>query len=205
MAERRARILETARGLIAAGGWRSLQMRSLARASGVSVPTLYNLFGSKEALLGAAIADHVQRVLETTPGPGIEGLLGLLERAGEEVERMPRYTRSVLRSFLAPEDPRGVRHRVALELGRALVGAVRALQRERQLVDWVYPRFVADRLTANAITAVMAWASGLRDAEGMRRDLVAGSCLVLLGVARGRTRSHCETRLRQLASAPATV
>ena len=50
-AERRARILASARRLIAERGFDGLTMRDLAAASRVSVPTLYNLFGGKQALL----------------------------------------------------------------------------------------------------------------------------------------------------------
>ena len=49
MAERRERILEAARGLVERGGYDGLTMRSLATASGVTVPTVYNLIGGKEA------------------------------------------------------------------------------------------------------------------------------------------------------------
>ncbi len=50
-AERRARILAAARELIAERGYDGITMRDLARASRVSVPTLYDLFGGKQALL----------------------------------------------------------------------------------------------------------------------------------------------------------
>ena len=54
MAERRARILEAARGLIETRGYAALTMRDLAGASGVTVSTLYNLIGNKQAVLLAA-------------------------------------------------------------------------------------------------------------------------------------------------------
>ena len=55
MAERRERILEAARAIIGERGYEGLTMRELAQASRVTVPTIYNLIGSKEAVLFAAV------------------------------------------------------------------------------------------------------------------------------------------------------
>lgn len=50
---RRDRILAEARGIIARGGADTLNLRDLAKAAGVTVPTIYNLIGSKEDVLVA--------------------------------------------------------------------------------------------------------------------------------------------------------
>ena len=57
-AERRTRILEAAREIIADRGYEALTMRDLALASRVTVPTIYNLIGSKEQVLSAAIREQ---------------------------------------------------------------------------------------------------------------------------------------------------
>ncbi|MGE4607774.1 MAG: helix-turn-helix domain-containing protein, partial [Myxococcota bacterium] len=54
-AERRERILGSAREMIGARGYESLTMRDLARTARVTVPTIYNLIGGKEAVLFAAV------------------------------------------------------------------------------------------------------------------------------------------------------
>ena len=51
MAARRERILEAARGIIAIEGFDSLNLRELAIAADVTVPTIYNLVGNKTALI----------------------------------------------------------------------------------------------------------------------------------------------------------
>lgn len=53
----RARILEAASKLIAAGGVAALTTRAVAAAAGVQTPTLYRLFGDKRGLL-AAVAER---------------------------------------------------------------------------------------------------------------------------------------------------
>ncbi len=59
---RRQRIIEAARTLIAAGGMSSLSMRKLGAQAGLSVTTLYNLFGNRDGILSALIDDTIDRV-----------------------------------------------------------------------------------------------------------------------------------------------
>ena len=55
MRKRRERILHAARTLIATDGFEALNVRALAAAAGVTVPTLYNLIGRKEAIVVASL------------------------------------------------------------------------------------------------------------------------------------------------------
>ena len=55
MRERRGRILEAARELLAERGYAAVTVRELAERCGVSVPTLYNRFESKDALIAEAV------------------------------------------------------------------------------------------------------------------------------------------------------
>ena len=54
--ERRQRILEAARDQITAVGYDALTMKHLAQAGGVSIKTLYSLYGSKDELMLTAVA-----------------------------------------------------------------------------------------------------------------------------------------------------
>lgn len=62
MRKRRERILHAARTLIAADGFEALNVRALAAAAGVTVPTLYNLIGRKEAIVVAMYAETVDEI-----------------------------------------------------------------------------------------------------------------------------------------------
>ena len=48
-------ILKASRTLIQKEGWSAINIRSVASACGVSVGSIYNYFGSKTALMGAAV------------------------------------------------------------------------------------------------------------------------------------------------------
>ena len=55
--DRRRRILESTRDLLAEGGYEGLQMRVLAERAGVSPMTLYNRFGNKDDLILTALQE----------------------------------------------------------------------------------------------------------------------------------------------------
>ena len=59
MAARRERILDTARRIIALDGFDSLNLRELALAADVTVPTIYNLIGNKAALVEALFDETI--------------------------------------------------------------------------------------------------------------------------------------------------
>ncbi|MGD8829867.1 MAG: TetR/AcrR family transcriptional regulator, partial [Pseudomonadales bacterium] len=56
---RRQRILEAARSLIRETARTRFSMRMLAEKSGVSLVTPYNLFGSKQAIMGTLLDEDI--------------------------------------------------------------------------------------------------------------------------------------------------
>jgi len=70
--QRRAQILATALEVFTEGGFHGSSTREIARRVGVTEPTLFHYFGSKQALLAAVLAARDER----TPGPA--GDLGRL-------------------------------------------------------------------------------------------------------------------------------
>ncbi|HTZ70754.1 MAG TPA: TetR/AcrR family transcriptional regulator [Acetobacteraceae bacterium] len=62
MEARRGRILEEAGRLLSAGGIEELTVRALAQQARVTVPTIYNLIGAKEAIVAALVAEALDRL-----------------------------------------------------------------------------------------------------------------------------------------------
>lgn len=62
---RRDRILREAHRMIASLGFDGLNLRALAKAADVTVPTIYNLIGSKDELLSALVEKAVLRIEES--------------------------------------------------------------------------------------------------------------------------------------------
>src|SRR5947209_493065 len=103
---RRAKIIEAVTELIAEVGAEAVQMRDVAKRSGVALATVYRYFNSKEYLLAAALEDWqkrlTRRILATRgrhagqdPVPGI---VDYLRRAQRAFHRNPNMTLLMLQT-----------------------------------------------------------------------------------------------------------
>ena len=61
LADKRTRILDAARGLVAEGGWAETQVASVASAAGLATGTVYRYFASKAELFAEVLARVSQR------------------------------------------------------------------------------------------------------------------------------------------------
>src|SRR5438105_2871277 len=100
--ERRTRIMAAARKLVAERGYDGLTMRDLARAARVSVPTLYNLFGSKDAILTAELLASATALAARLPKTGDSFFargMTVFEAGMQQIEESPEFHRAVMRMF----------------------------------------------------------------------------------------------------------
>src|SRR4051794_9182134 len=96
--ERRRNIQKAARALIEERGYEGLTMRDLAERARVSVPTLYNLFGSKDAILIAELQDVAAELARSLPKTGDSFLargMVVFEAGQRAIENAPEFFRSV--------------------------------------------------------------------------------------------------------------
>lgn len=199
-AERRARILAAARRLIAERGYNGLTMRDLARASRVSVPTLYNLFGGKQALLlgelestFAAVVAGVERARD---GNVVDRALATCDAGNDELLAAPRYSRELILLFLTSSDTAALRRASADRYGEIMADVLRDGQSAGDVEPWVDPALLARRMFAHYQLAMIEWARGEIDADAFRTATRFGMCVMLLGVARGRARRQLIAEIR---------
>ncbi|WP_332818820.1 TetR/AcrR family transcriptional regulator [Sphingopyxis sp.] len=99
MNERRDRILDAARSIIAENGFDALTTRGLAQVAGVSAPTLYNLIGGKDDIVRAlakAGAEHVQHRLSLLEFDScLEWIEAIADEAVDMVESDETYHRAL--------------------------------------------------------------------------------------------------------------
>ena len=143
MAERRQRILAAARAIVATRGYEALTMRELAQASRVTVPTLYNLIGGKEAVLAAAVEEQTARFLAAIERRGgtspAARLLAVVDACTRELLGLPAYYRTLLH-LLYTRRGRGARAQArGPALGGELAAALRAIAEAGELVGWAEP------------------------------------------------------------------
>jgi AcrR family transcriptional regulator len=131
-------------------------MRELAKASRVSVPTLYNLFGGKQALLLGELEETFTNVAASLErardGSFVERALAACEAGNEDLLAAPGYSRELTHVFPhvgrhaadAPRDRRAVRRD---DGGRAARRAV-----ERRARRWVEPVTCRDACSRTTCT-----------------------------------------------------
>jgi AcrR family transcriptional regulator len=197
--ERRRRILEAARGLIAERGYDAVTMRDLAERGLVSVPTLYALFGSKNELLSVAVESYFADLVGMVEVVESEsGLPPLVETLSRETPRHAAYSRSLV-TFMrdASEMTGGLNDLVAGRLSRELTGALEEMRENRQLVQWANPRPLAERLAGQISITTFAWALHQISDEELRGTMLYGTAVTLLGLARGGAAKELEALVRE--------
>src|SRR5215831_10171727 len=152
-AERRERIAQAARALIAERGYEGLTMRDLARAARVSVPTLYNLFGSKDAIIVSELHAMAGAIAAALPPTGTTGSFFARGMAGFDagmaiIERDPSFFRAAIHMFLTSPASDEVRRRTDEAFIAIMRSNLQAARRAGQLVDWADPDIVARHMHA---------------------------------------------------------
>ena len=204
-AERRARILAAARELIAERGYQGLTMRDLARASRVSVPTLYNLFGGKQALLLGEL-EHtfsavVAAIANARDGDVVDRALATCDAGNADLLAVPRYSRELILLFLTSAETASLRRDAAEGYADLMADLLRDGQRAGDVEPWIDPAVLSRRMFAHYSLAMIEWARGEMDADAFRAVTRFGMCAMLLGVARGRARQRLAAELRRAQSA----
>jgi AcrR family transcriptional regulator len=85
IAERRSRILGETKRLIGEVGMNGFTLRDLARCAGVSVTTIYNIFGDKEGVIAHALREFHEGIRLNLPGGGAN-LTGICRSIMETTE-----------------------------------------------------------------------------------------------------------------------
>ena len=203
--ERRARILAEARRQIAAGGWNSLTMRDLARASRVSVPTVYNLVGGKEALLSALMEDLFTEVSETglsVRGSWVERAQSLWRAGLEAFTDAPGYARELVRLFASMPGPNAIRRDQQTRYVPLMAAILHDGQRQGDLARLIAPEPLARTMYSHWIAQTLRWAHGELSDDALRVAVERGLSLLLLGLARDESREALTRSLAELADAP---
>ena len=202
--ERRKRILGAARKLVVQSGYGGLTMRDLAKAARVSVPTLYNLFGSKDAILVAeleASATVLASKIVPTSSFFSNGM-AVFEAGMAQIESDPEFYRQVMRMALTSTETVESRRRAEEAYIAIMAGNLAAAKAAGQLAPWAEPAIVARHMFALYMACFLAWGMGELDWPTFRAAALSGICHLLVGVARGAFADEVEHRLIALLRDP---
>lgn len=198
--ERRERILEAARELIAAHGYDGLTMRDLASHCRVSVPTLYNQFGSKGALLAYAVEAHFEGLLSRAHqarSRGVPRLVAVIDVCVDEMIRIPAYYRSLMSAFLGAGDTVPLQASLASELSTEIEKTLADMQEQEQLEAWASPTVLSRQITAASIASCIVWSLGGLTDHALRAAMVHAATAMTLGAALGPARAALQREARK--------
>ena len=141
--EREARILQAALTVFAQAGYSGATMDAVAAEAGLSKPTLYQYFASKEALFQAMLLPHRDRMLDPFAHPSGKGL----------AHDLLGFAWAYADTVMAPE---------MLALARLIIGEVQRFPE----IGAAYQAAGPDRL----LRGMMRWLAGQRDAGHLVYD-----------------------------------
>jgi AcrR family transcriptional regulator len=191
---RRAAILDTARAMIAEVGYEAVKVRDLAERCRVSVPTLYNQFGGKDGLLGAAIEDHFGGPLSLAQ-TGFERLLLIIDQCVLQLLTLSEYHQRLLEAFMSLDNTIAVQQRIAVRLTAAFETELQTMLEKRQIVPWASPALLAEQLTSSCINTAVVWSSGFYSDANLGPSMRFATGLLLFGVVRGKSQALIKARV----------
>ncbi len=200
--DRRKRILRSASAHLEAKGLEALSMSSIARASEVSVKTLYNLFGSRDELLLEAAAETLvdlgQSEVILAAEKGIPRLLTYVVSTMEDFIKAPGYAHAII-SILAKADME--QNLTDLHMGvvrRFAEASLQVAADQGELIEGVETEMIAQHISANQWGAVLLWIKGLIDISDLPRHVAYSHYMTLIPVCIGSRRAHLEQEFKAL-------
>lgn len=196
--ERRDRIIQRVRELIAERGIEPLAMRDLGEECSVAVATLYNQFGSREGVIGAALEavfrDRFEPLSERTkdlsPAKQFEVRITTATRA--ILGDLREYTRSVMFFYFHHTPHPALRSAIHDFVVADFRHILEDIQRRGDLEPWVDVACFADDIVTQHYALVMKWAQGhIRDRD-LRSRCMCAIGANFIGITRGKTRAAFE-------------
>ncbi len=156
--QRRDRILDTARELIAVYGYDGVRMRELAERAGVSPKTLYDQYNSKENLLWVAVEEKLSdayRAIDAAEiDTGIDRLNHIARSLSEAVVESPAYALA-LAKLLTTNAASEFADIATATYSKALA----QIEMEGDLEPWIDIPSIASLLHQHVSQHYLAWAA----------------------------------------------
>ncbi len=187
MADRRERILDAARDYVAEVGYERATTRGLAERAGVSPATLFNIYGSKEGVIAAAVEDHLAGFLggDGPPLTSIAQLIGSVKRMPKEILRIPHYSEAMAAIYFSPDVDNAVRDTLRATAQSKQSALITHLGETDQLADWVDPAPLNDQLTNGLFAVIHDWAIGRISNSELKKRLLSTALVILSAATTG--------------------
>ena len=205
-AERRARIVETARRIATTGGVEALSMRMLSVESGVSLPTIYNLIGGRDEVLAAVLAQIGETFEAEVALSSTNATDRCFEIADRLLDTMMNHS-TLARSIVAEGLTSLLSESVSSPFrryGLALLVALTEAAEQGDLDAETQPILVVEQMASLTAVRIFRWATDdvSPDMEGkhLRSAVIHGIGLILAGVSSEKRRAQVIARVHEAQS-----
>lgn len=202
MHERRRRILDATRRMVAERGLKSFSMRELAHSADVALRTLYNAFGSRDHLLAVAVKEYyeefVRKMRYEHPAGTLRGTMERLAQVHGRNIKIRNYTRTIMSIYFAASIDRELWttvHRISADNYWLLLSN---LHDRRQLHEGVDLKTATDTLTHLEYAMINEWCQGRIDDAHFVRRLLEAVLTQLSGLTRARAHAEVNGMLAAL-------
>jgi len=201
--ERRRRILEETRKVIAEQGIAALSMNEIGQRAGVAKRTLYNAFQTRERMIATAIQEYfdeyVSRIVYSSP-PGtmqhnLERMISVVQRN----RKIRNYIKAIMALYFSSDVDRDIwtaMHSPAIHHNKQWI---EALDATKQLQPWVQVDKLVDDLVRFEYATINDWAQGRIPDDEVIVRLVSSYLSCLLGSLKGAARKEVEALIKDIA------
>lgn len=197
--ERRRRILDETRKLIAERGLTGFSMDEICKRADVAKRTLYNAYQTKERLIAISIHEYFDRYIAKIPYTAPPGSLqGSIERMVFVIQRnlqIRNYITAIMSVYFSPDPDPSIwqtMHSMAVESN---LQWIQSLEARGQLQPWVNPQRLADDVVRLEYAVIYDWCRGRIPDEQVALHVVTSHLTCMAGATRGVARKRIEEKL----------
>lgn len=204
MQSRREAIYAAALRLLIEGGVHALTIRALAAKAGVSVPTIYNLIGSRsQILLDLTVAriEEAREVVAYLPDMSAHekvlaiqgGVADFYIEQADEAKAIYRARMSIRMS-----EPESAHPDIAAGSASVTATTIREGVEKGEFSADTNVAFAAEQIFRSFGHCMSDWVLGVYDDDGLRSTVAYFTCLHLLPISVGPGRQLVEDKIREL-------
>jgi len=201
---KRAQILRELRRQIGLRGIERITMRNLAAEAGVALATLYNLFGSKEAMVVEAVRETHRLVMgsmiQDDPAAGaFDQVIGYACRSAQFILSEPIYGKAMVYAYYVAKESENLFHRDLQDyIGATLANLLAEMQRLGELRAWSSPLLIARQMTEALFGIASQWSRQVIPDEAFIDTALLTSLSLLHVHLNDRRRAQTEARIRDV-------
>ena len=202
---RKQKILAVARELIATQGFDAFTISELANRSGVTIPTVHNLFGKKNDIVLALFRELVDKVDHVLAAPELSDPIASLEQFIDNLLALYSADQVFYRAaFLGGERLGLFEHEMSDGIFKKSMQVAERLCIEARangyLVGRIESQWLAEQLFGSQRLARQDWVSGYIDLERYRQQALIGMLITYAADAKPDFHRRICTRIDELAT-----